>query len=82
MAHRKNHTCGGSCIIFGICLSRLGAVFASSGESWNGRAVNAKRLESPAEGSCSAIYMTCSGCFALCKSFAIHAIIARALMIA
>ena len=48
MEHRKKtkHTCGGSCIIFGICLSRLGAVFASSGENWNGRAVNAKRLES------------------------------------
>ena len=31
---------------FSECLSRLGAVFASSGENWNGRAVNAKRLES------------------------------------
>ena len=49
MEHRNKQQqspAGGSCIILGICSSRLGAVFASSGENWNGRAVNAKRLES------------------------------------
>ena len=47
MEHRKNKShLQGVCLIFCICLSRLGAVFASSGENWNGRAVNAKRLES------------------------------------